>query len=280
MDDSSIAPPADLLYRRRISIALALRRLWGVRELVRTVAERDFRARYKQAVLGIAWAIITPLVFMAAFTLVFDKVADVDTGGVPYPLFSLMGLLPWSFFATSLNRGSGSLLENKSLLNKVAFPREVFPLASVGVAGIDAALSLSSVAVLFAAYGFMPEGTIYWVPVLLLVQVAFALGAALLAAIAVVYLRDLQYVVPMVLQLGLFVTPVGYPLEAVDERLRPVFSLLDPLVPVIDGYRRAVLYGQAPQWGLLALGGVGALGYLALGYTVFKRLEGGVADVS
>jgi ABC-2 type transport system permease protein/lipopolysaccharide transport system permease protein len=280
MDESSIAPPADLLYRRRISVAVALRRLWGVRELVRTVAERDFRARYKQAVLGVAWAIITPLVFMAAFTLVFDKVADVDTGDVPYPLFSLMGLLPWSFFATSLNRGSGSLLENKSLLNKVAFPREVFPIASVGVAGIDATLSLSSVAVLFAAYGYMPKGTIYWVPVLLLVQVAFALGAALLAAIAVVYLRDLQYVVPMLLQLGLFVTPVGYPLEAVDERLRPVFSVLDPLVPVIDGYRRAVLDGQAPQWGLLALGGVGALGYLALGYTVFKRLEGGVADVS
>jgi ABC-type polysaccharide/polyol phosphate export permease len=274
------APPPELLHRRRLRLPRSLRRLWQVRELVWTVAERDFRVRYKQAALGVAWAVLTPLLLMGAFTVAFQRVADIDTGGIPYPLFAIVGLVPWTFVSTSMNQGSLSLISNKSLLNKVACPREVFPIASVGVAGIDATLALSAVALVFVANGFTPRGTSYWVPLLLLVQVAFALGLSLLVSVSVVYLRDIRYLVPIVLQLGLFVTPVGYSFDAIAAGIRPVYALVNPLAPVIDGYRRTVLQGLPPQWGLLALGATGALIYLVVGYTVFKRLEGGIADVA
>lgn len=274
------APPPELLHRRRIRLAWSLRRLWHVRELVWTVAERDFRVRYKQAVLGVAWAVLTPLILMGAFTVAFERVADIDTEGVPYPLFAIVGLVPWTFFSTSANQGSLSLISNKSLLNKVACPREVFPIASVGVAAIDATLALSSVALLFAVNEFAPRATVSWVPVLLVVQAAFALGVSLLLSVTVVYLRDIRYLVPMLLQVGLFLTPIGYSLDAIGAGVRPFFSLVNPLAPVIDGYRRAVLYGQAPQWDLVGLGALGALIYLVVGFTVFKRLEGGIADVA
>lgn len=274
------APPPELLHRRRIRLAWSLRRLWHVRELVWTVAERDFRVRYKQAVLGVAWAVLTPLILMGAFTLAFERVADIETEGVPYPLFAIVGLVPWTFFSTSANQGSLSLISNKSLLNKVACPREVFPIASVGVAAIDATLALSSVALLFAVNEFAPRATVYWVPVLLVVQAAFALGVSLLLSVSVVYLRDIRYLVPMLLQVGLFLTPIGYSLDAIGADVRPLYSLVNPLAPVIDGYRRVILYGQAPHWDLVGLGALGALIYLVVGYTVFKRLEGGIADVA
>jgi ABC-type polysaccharide/polyol phosphate export permease len=272
-------PPPELLVRAHIRPIHSVRKLWAARELVRTVAERDFRARYKQAVLGVSWAILTPLVYMGAFTVVFQRVADVDTGGVPYALFSIVGLLPWTFFSTSLNRGATSLISNRALLNKVSFPREVFPLGSVLVAGVDMLLATSAAVLLFVWHGTMPEPTSYWIPVILAVQVLFALGVSLLASILVVFLRDLLYVIPMLLQVGLFLTPVGYPLDSVSADMRPLYSFFNPLAAVIDSYRRTVLYGESPRLGLLALGAAGALVYVVVGFVAFRRLEGDVADV-
>lgn len=274
-------PPPGLRYRRRVRLVPAVREVWRARELVRSLAERELRARYKQAVLGFAWAVVTPLLLMIAFTLVFQRVARVDTGGVPYALFSYLGLVPWAFFSTSVSTGGQSIVTNVSLLNKVYCPREVFPIASVTVAAIDSAIAVGVLGILFAAFGFMPRPQTAWVPLLLVVQVAFTLGVALVISAVMVYLRDLRHALPIMLQMGLFVTPVAYPIDTfVPEGLRPLYVALNPLAAVIDGYRRTVLLGLPPDWALVGWAAAAAFTVLALGYLLFKRLETGFADVA
>jgi ABC-2 type transport system permease protein/lipopolysaccharide transport system permease protein len=254
--------------------------VWRSRELVRTLAERELRARYKQALLGLAWALITPLALMVVFSLFFNRVARVDTGGVPYPLFSYLGLLPWTFFSTSVSQGGQSLIQNIPLLNKVSFPREVFPMASVTVAGLDSAVALVALGGLFAVYTFVPKATAAWVPVLLVVQVAFTLGVSLVVSAVVVYLRDLRHALPVLLQIGLFATPVAYGIDFIPGSMRTLYVTLNPLAAVIDGYRRTVLLGTGPDWALLVPAMVSAFTVLVLGYLVFKRMEAGFADVA
>ncbi|MGQ0802752.1 MAG: ABC transporter permease [Actinomycetota bacterium] len=247
---------------------------------MRTLAERDIRARYKQTVLGFAWAVVIPVMYMIVFTLFFRRVADVRTGDVPYALFTYVALLPWTFFSNSVSLGGPCLLMNMPLLNKVYCPREVFPLASVLVAGVDMAVATLVLGVLFGATTFAPKATTLWVPLLLAVQVAFTLGLLFLLSSIVVYLRDLRHLIVIVLQLGLFATPVAYSLASIPEGFRRVYCLVNPLVPVIDGYRRTILYGQPPNWDLLGLGALTACIVLVGGYMTFKRLETGIADVA
>jgi ABC-type polysaccharide/polyol phosphate export permease len=244
------------------------------------LAERELRARYKQAVLGLAWALITPLALMLVFTLFFNRAVEVETGGVPYPLFAYLGLLPWTFFSTSVSQGGQSLIQNIPLLNKVYFPREVFPIASVGVAGLDTLVALLPLGGLFAIYGFVPRATSFWVPVLLLVQVAFTLGMTLIVSAIVVYLRDLRHALPVLLQIGLFATPVAYGIDFVPDSFRTLYVVLNPLGAVIDGYRRTVLRGAAPDWGLVLPAAISAVVLLVTGYLLFKRMETGFADVA
>jgi ABC-type polysaccharide/polyol phosphate export permease len=273
------APPAGQRYRHQYRIWQLARSAWNARELIRTLAEREIRVRYKQAVLGFAWAVFTPLVLMVAFTLFFRKAAKVDTGPVPYPLFSYVGLIPWTFFSSSVAQGGLSLISNVPLLNKVAFPREVFPMSSVVVAGMDSVVSSAVLGLLFLRFGFAPRSTSVWVPVILAVQVAFTLGITLLASAVVVYLRDLRHALPLILQLGLFVTPVAFPLDIVPGSFRRLYVAVDPLAAVIDAYRRTVLYGRPPS-GLLVVAAAAAAVTLLGGYAVFKRLETGIADVA
>jgi ABC-2 type transport system permease protein/lipopolysaccharide transport system permease protein len=273
-------PPAELRFRRRIRPVRATRELWRARELVRSLAERDLRARYKQAVLGLAWAVITPLVLMVVFTVVFTRIAQVDTGGVPYPLFSYLGLLPWAFFMTSVSQGANSLISNVNLLNKVYCPREVFPIATVIVAGVDMLVSTGVLLVLFAVNSFMPHPTSVFVPILLLIQVAFTLGVTMVLSAVVVYLRDVRHALPILLQMGLFATPVAYALTAVPEQWQVPYVIVNPLGAVIDGYRRAVLMGTPPDATLTAAAGASAFVVLMLGFLLFKKLETGIADVA
>jgi ABC-type polysaccharide/polyol phosphate export permease len=272
--------PGDFRFRRRLRPVGVLVEVWRARELVRTLAERELRARYKQAVLGFAWALITPLALMAVFTLFFNRIARVDTGGAPYPLFAYLGLLPWTFFSTSVSQGGQSLIQNIPLLNKVYCPREVFPMASVAVAGLDSAVALAPLAVLFVVTGTPPHVASAWVPLLLLVQVAFTLGITLLTSGIIVYLRDLRHALPVLLQIGLFATPVAYGIDVVPAHLRTVYAAVNPLAAVIDGYRRTILLGQQPAWDLVIPGSITALVVLVLGYAVFKRMETGFADVA
>jgi len=248
--------------------------------MVRSLAERELRARYKQTFLGIAWAVITPLLLMIVFTLFFQKIASVDTNGVPYVLFSYLGLLPWGFFSTSVSKGGVALVFNVPLLNKVSCPREVFPLGSIVVAGIDTVIGAAVLLVLFAIEGFMPKATTVWVPAFCVVQIVYSIGLVLLLSSVVVYLRDLQATIPLALQLGLFATPVAWSLDAVRESLQPIYVALNPTAEVIDGLRRTVLYGQSPEWNLFLIAAVSAVAFFGFGYFIFKRLETGIADVA
>src|SRR5437763_13398207 len=201
-------PRREIWFRRRTNVFTALRELWGFRELTVTLAERDLRVRYKQAVLGVAWAVIAPVVMMVAFTVIFNRFAKVDTGGVPYALFSYLGLLPWTFFATSVSNGGLSLVSNNELLNKLYCPREVFPIAAILDAAVDALIATCVLALLFPITGFAPKAEVYYLPLLLLVLTMFTLGVTLAVSAIVVYARDLRLALPLALQVGLFVTPV------------------------------------------------------------------------
>jgi ABC-2 type transport system permease protein/lipopolysaccharide transport system permease protein len=273
-------PPPELLFSHRVDVPKALRELWQNRRLLRTLAERDFRVRYKQAVLGVAWSVIAPLVLMLVFTVVFTRIVKVHHGDGPYPLFAYLGLLPWTFFATSLTTGGLSLVTNVPLLNKVWCPREVFPLSTMIVAGIDTLISCAVLGLLFLVYDTAPAATSLWVPLYVVVQLCFTTGVVVAAAAVIVYLRDVRYAIPVVLQVGLFVTPVAWPLESVPSSLRALYVLVNPLAAVIDGYRRTVLEGLPPDWLLLSVAAVSSFAVLAGGYRLFKRLEVGIADVA
>jgi ABC-type polysaccharide/polyol phosphate export permease len=274
------APPAELRFRRRVRMGPALSELWRARELVRTLAEREIRARYKQSLLGFAWAIIPPVGLLLVFSVFFRRVGDVHTEGAPYQLYVYLGLIPWTFFSTAVLVGGQSLLNNLALLNKVYCPREVFPLAAIITAGIDGLMSTLVLLVLFPLDGVWPAATSVWVPLLLLVQLAFTTGVVLAISAVVIYVRDVRHALPLLVQFGLFATPVAYSIRAIGEGVRPLYAALNPLGPVIDGYRRTVLLGLAPEGGLLAIGAASSLVVLTGGYLLFKRLETGIADVA
>jgi ABC-type polysaccharide/polyol phosphate export permease len=276
------APRPETWFRRRVGPVAAIRELWGFRELIITLAERDLRVRYKQAILGLAWAILTPLLLMGAFSLVFTRFTHVNAHGVPYALFAFIGLVPWTFFSTGLTRGGLSLISNLPLLNKVYCPREVFPLASIALAAADALAATAVLVLLFAITGYAPQIGVLYAPLLLLVALEFTVGVTLIISVLVVYLRDLQVVLPLIVQFGLFLTPVAYGADAVvnGEQELALYSALNPLVPVIDGLRRGLLFGQPPEWLPLLAGAGSATLVLACGFLLFKRLETGLADIA
>jgi ABC-2 type transport system permease protein/lipopolysaccharide transport system permease protein len=278
-------PRAEIWFHRRVSLRSAIRELWKFRELVITLTERDLRARYKQAFLGFAWAVVTPLMLMAVFTLLFTKfkVAKIDAEGVPYALFAYLGLIPWTFFSASVGAGGMSLVANLSIVNKVYCPREVFPISSVLVAAIDTFISVFVLGILFAVTGFAPKAAgIYYAAPLLLVLLVFTLGVTFAASALLVYLRDLRHALPLILQLGLFATPVAYGMKVIagSSQAQVIYSAVNPLAPVIDGFRRTILFGQQPAWGPLAAAAVTSILLLVVSYLLFKRLETGIADVA
>jgi ABC-2 type transport system permease protein/lipopolysaccharide transport system permease protein len=195
-------------------------------------------------------------------------------------LFSYLGLLPWAFFATSLSLGGQSLVTNATLINKVHCPREVFPLASILVAAADTIVAVLALGALFLLLGFAPTAKSIWVPVLLLPLIGFTVGVTLLTSAMVVYLRDLRHVLPIVLQVGLFATPVAYGINVIPANVRGVYSTLNPLAPVIDSLRRTVLQGLQPDWSLLVPAAITSIVVLVGGFFVFKRVEVGFADVA
>jgi ABC-type polysaccharide/polyol phosphate export permease len=277
-------PRPEIWFRRRVRLLPALRELWSFRELVLTLAERDLRVRYKQAVLGIAWAIITPILLMVAFTLVFGSVAKINTHepGVPYALFSYMGLLPWTFFSTSLTTGGMSLVGNVPLLNKLYCPREVFPIATMIDATVDAVIASLVLLLLFPILGFAPKVESIYVPLLFIPLIACTLGLTMATSVIVVFMRDLRLVLPLIIQIGMFVTPVIYSPATLTKShtLLVAYSAVNPLVPVLDGFRRTVLQGLPPQWLSLGVGTASSLLMLWGGFLLFKRLETGIADVA
>ena len=274
------APPPELRFRRRVRPRQAWDELWLSRHLLLGLMERDLRVRYKQSFLGFAWALITPVVLMVAFTLLFDRVANIDTKGAPYPLFSYLGLLPWTFFSSSVSSGGSALLSNNALVNKLWCPREVFPFAQIGTSAVDFATQLSILGVLFIVFSTMPKATSVWVPLYLVMQFMTAAAVTLFVAAVVVYVRDLRQSLPLMLQVGLFITPVAYSLDELPRRVQEIYVIINPIAAVIEGYRDCVLFGKGPDWVLVGPALVSSIVMLAVSFRVFKRLETGIADVA
>lgn len=272
--------------RRRLIIeagraeSLYWRDLWRYRELFYFLAWRDVLVRYKQTAVGVAWALIRPLLTMGAFTLVFGKWAKLPTEvGAPYAILVCAAMLPWQFFATSLSEASNSLIDNASLISKVYFPRLIIPASSVITSFVDFLLSTAILAALMVWYQYPPTWRVLALPFFVAVAFAASMGAGLwLAALNVKY-RDFRYVIPFVVQFGLYLSPVGFSSSIVPERWRLLYSL-NPMVGVIDGFRWAILGGDStihvPGMSL-SLAVVGVL--LAYGTIFFRKTERKFADI-
>lgn len=273
-------PDPAILHRHQWELGKSLRELWTRREIIFTLAERDIRATYKEAALGIAWAVITPLATLIVMVFVFKRIKTFNDGGAPYALFAYLGILSWQYFASAFSSGANSLLSNKNLLSKVHFPRECFPLAQLLEAGVSSLLATGVLVLLCLLNNFTPHVQALWIPLFLIVEVAFTAGVALAASALLVHVRDLVQVIGVVVSLGLFASPVIWPFSKLPERVQIPYSFFNPVGPVIDNIRRTFLFGQSPAWGLLGIAMLGALSYLCVGFWTFRRLEADLADIA
>jgi ABC-2 type transport system permease protein/lipopolysaccharide transport system permease protein len=274
-------PPSDLIYRHHTKLSSSLRDLWASRDIIFTLAERDIRAQYKQSTLGILWALIFPLAMLGIFTIIFSKVKSQGIPGVPYPLYAYTGILYWTFFAGAFGQGGMSLLTNNAILSKTQFPRECFPLECVVVTAVNSALAVLPMGLLLAIFHFTPHPQIWvWLPAFILIQVGFTIGMVVMVSALIVQMRDLVQVVPIVLMLGLFATPVIWQFKRIPHNLQIVYGFFSPMGPMIDDTRRAMLLGLNPVPGPFIAAVAGTIFYLLVGYRVFKRLEVNFADIA
>lgn len=252
--------------------------LWRYRELLGFLAWRDIKVRYKQTVLGVLWALIQPTVTLAVFTFIFGRLAAMPSGSVPYPLLVLCGLLPWQLFASAFSNASGSLVSNTHLISKVYFPRLIVPLSSVAVALIDFAIVLILLAALCAWWQFVPDWRVLFLPLFILLTLVTAIGTGLwLTALTVKY-RDFRFVVPFLLQIGLFLSPVGFSSTNMPT-WRALYSF-NPMVGAIDGFRWCLLRGEpALDPGNLAISVAMSLVLLVSGLWYFRQVERSFADI-
>ncbi|MBS0520551.1 MAG: ABC transporter permease [Proteobacteria bacterium] len=254
--------------------------LWRYRELLLILAWRDVSVRYKQTAVGIAWAFIRPFLTMVVFTVVFGHIAKVQSNAnVPYAIVVIGGLLPWTLFSSVLGEASASVIANSNLISKVYFPRLIVPLATVLVVIIDFAVSLSILAGLMIWYAVLPHWQILLLPLFLILALLASLGPAIWAAAVVVKYRDFRFVIPFVLQFGLYVSPVGFPSSVVPEQWRLLYNL-NPMVGIIDGFRWCIVGGESPIYlpGFILSLAVTAF-FLWLGIRTFRRIERGFADM-
>lgn len=253
--------------------------LWRYRELFYFLAWRDILVRYKQTTIGLAWALLRPLLTMLVFTLVFSKLAKLPSDGVPYPILVFAALLPWMFFANAFTEAGNSLISNANMISKVYFPRLVLPTSAVIVSFTDFLISAVIMAVLMAWYGYVPDWHIITLPLFILVAFAAAMGAGLWIAALNVKYRDFRYVIPFIVQLGLYISPVGFSSTIVPEQWRLLYSI-NPMVGVIDGFRWAILGGTTPLYWpgfLISLALVFAI--FVTGIIYFRKTEKSFADV-
>lgn len=254
--------------------------LWRYRELFAILAWRDVSVRYKQTFIGVAWALIRPFLTMVVFTIIFGRLAQMPTdGSAPYPILVFAGLLPWFLFSSILAEASGSLVGNANLISKVYFPRLVIPVASAVVALVDFALNVLLLFALMAWYGFAPDWRILFLPLFVALAVLASLGPALLMTALNVKYRDFRYIIPFIVQFGLYVSPVGFSSAVVPEQWRFLYSL-NPVVGVIDGFRWCLLGGQSTIYlpGFIASLAVVAA-FLWLGVRTFRKTERSFADM-
>ena len=254
--------------------------LWRYRELFFILAWRDVSVRYKQTVIGAAWAFIRPFLTMVVFTVLFGHLAKLASNtGVPYAIVVFAGLLPWTLFSSVLGDVSNSVIANSHLISKVYFPRLIVPLATVVVAVIDFLVCLSILVGLMVFYRFVPGWQILLLPVWVLLALLASLGPALWAASLIVNYRDFRFIIPFALQFGLYVSPVGFSSSVVPEHWRPLYSL-NPVVGIIDGFRWSIIGGESPiYWPGFVVSIAVMLFFLWLGIRTFRRTERGFSDL-
>lgn len=255
-----------------------LSELWEYRELLYFLVWRDIKVRYKQSVIGIAWAVLQPALMMGAFTLFFGVLAKVSSNGIPYPLFSYAGLLPWTLFAAGITRASNVLIQDVNLIQKVYFPRLLLPLAGILAPLVDFAISLIVLVGLMLGYSYYPHLTILWLPLFLILELMLTLGIGLwLSAINLEY-RDVGVAIPFLIQLGLFASPVIYPSSFVPERFQTLYGLINPMAGIIEGFRWSILGVNPPGYLLLASAAI-IIFILVSGIYYFRRRERAFADI-
>lgn len=255
-----------------------LREIWRYHELLYFLTWRDIKVRYKQTVIGAAWAVLQPFLTMVVFSVIFGRLVNVPSDGVPYPVFSYVALLPWTFFATALNRSSASLVYDANLISKVYFPRLIVPIAAVLAPLVDFAIAFIMLLGMMLFYGIVPDVAVLALPLFLALAFLTALGAGFwLSALNVKY-RDVGYAVPFLTQVWLFVTPVAYPSSIIPERWQWLYGL-NPLAGVVEGFRWALLGTENPPGVIMIVSAVAVIALLAGGLLYFRRMEDEFADV-
>ncbi|MBC7900775.1 MAG: ABC transporter permease [Saprospiraceae bacterium] len=269
--------PVVVIEPSRGRIPVNLREIWHYRDLLYILSARDIKVRYKQTLLGAAWAIIQPLFTMLIFSLFFGKLAGLPSDNVPYPLFAYAGLLPWTFFSNAITNSGNSLVGNSNLITKVYFPRMIIPMASVASGLLDFVIAFGLLVVLMFYYGVGLSVNILMLPVLVVLTSLLAVGVGMWMSALNVKYRDIRYALPFVIQLGLFATPIIYPSSMVPEKWRLLLAL-NPMTGLIEAYRSA-FFGKPFDW--IALGISAVLTVLILVYAAysFRKMENTFADV-
>jgi len=267
-----------LIQPMRGWLALNLREIWDYRELLFFLVWRDIKVRYKQTLLGASWAILQPVFTMVVFSVFFGRLAKIPSDGIPYPIFSYTGLLPWTFFAAGLANGANSLVRDSILVKRVYFPRLIPPVSAV-VGGLpDFFLAFLVLVAMMIYYGLFPTlASVVWLPACLLLALMTAMGVGLwLAALNALY-RDIRYIVPFLTQFWMYATPVVYPSSLLEEPWRTLYGL-NPMVSVVEGFRWSLLRQSQPRLSMFALSLVTALILLVTGAFFFRRMEPHYAD--
>lgn len=253
--------------------------LWRYRELLYFLARRDISVRYKQTILGIAWAVIRPLAVMAVFTIIFGRIARLPSEGVPYSLLVLTGMVPWFFFAGALSEGSMSLVKSANMMTKIYFPRLLVPMSAVAVAMVDLLIGLALLLLYMIWLGFTPTYRALALPAFVLLALCAALGLGLWFAAMTVRYRDVQFVIPFLVQFGLYVSPIGFASTVIPESWRWLF-VLNPMVGVIEGFRWTFLAGSFPlRMDAIAVSFMVSLALIYSGLWYFRRAEREYADL-
>lgn len=275
---TELETPTIVIQPSRGWVSLNLPELWEYRELLYFLSWRDIKVRYKQTVLGIAWAIIQPLFSMVVFSLFFGRLAQIPSDGIPYPIFSYAALVPWTFFANGLTQSSNSLVGSANLIKKVYFPRLVIPISAVLSGVVDFVLAFLVLLAMMLYFGVTPTWNVLWLPLLLLLALVTSLGVGLWLTAMNVQFRDVRYAVPFLVQAWMFATPIVYPSSLLDEPWRTLYGI-NPMVGVIEGFRWALLGTDTAPGPVVLVSALVAVGLLVSGMFYFRRMEKNFADV-
>ena len=259
-------------------VPLNLKDLWDYRELLYFFIWRDIKVRYKQTVLGAAWAIVQPFFTMVVFSIFFGRLAKVPSDGIPYPLFSYAALVPWTFFANGLNHGSNSLVSGANLLKKIYFPRPAMPIATVLSGVVDFLLAFVVLMGMMLYYGYVPTMNVLWLPFFLLLALTTSLGVSLWLSATNVLFRDVGYLIPFLAQLWLFATPIAYPSSLLPEPWRTLYGI-NPMVGVVEGFRWALLGVNTAPGPIIIVSSLTSFLLMVTGAFYFRRMERTFADV-